>query len=128
MSDTIRGRDIGAPIEHVEFRGVRVPIKFNNRAARIAEDVYASEYGRDLGYYDIIAEVAVPKHRAIMAVVYGGMVAAGSDVTWEDFDEHFRLTDVPGVSEAILRGTMASLPTDDPDDDGKNLKATPTES
>ena len=128
MSKAIRGRDMSAPIEHIDFHGERVPLKFNNRAARIAEDVYASEYGRDVGYYDIIAEVAVPKHRAIMAVVYGGMVAAGSAVTWEDFDENFHLTDVPGVSDAILRGTMASLPTDDPDDDGKNPRATPTES
>lgn len=127
MSETIKGRDIGAPIEYIEFRGERVPLKFNNRAARIAEDIYAGEYGRDVGYYDIIAEMAVPKHRAMMAIIYGGMVAAGSAVTWEEFDEHFRLTDVPGVTETILRGTMASLPTEDPDDDGKKLKATPTE-
>ena len=128
MNEAIRGRDMGAPIESISFRGERVPLKFNNRAARIAEDVYASEYGRDVGYYDIIAEVAVPKHRAIMAVIYGAMVAAGSAVTWAEFDEHFHLTDVPGVSEAILRGTMASLPTDEADGDGKNPQATPTES
>ena len=124
MSKAIRGRDMGAPIEHIDFHGARVPLKFNNRAARI----YELLCNGIVGYYDIIAEVAVPKHRAIMAVIYGAMVAAGSAVTWAEFDEHFHLTDVPGVSEAILRGTMASLPTDDPEDDGKNPQATPTES
>lgn len=127
--ETMRGRDVAAPVQHVVFNGQRYPMKFNNRAARITEDIYADKYGHDIGYYAIINEVAIPKHRAIMAMVYAGIVAAGADVTWEDFEENFRLTDIDGVSQAIHKGVMQSLPDEDPDaeDDEKNAETTPTE-
>ena len=127
---TMKGRDISAPVQHVVFNGKRYPMIFNNRAARITEDIYSDVFGRDIGYYGILNEVAVPKHRAIMAVVFAGIVAAGADVTWEDFDENFKLSDVEGVTEAIRKGMIESLPDDDPDADdseAKNTEATPME-
>ena len=126
----IRGRDMAAPEKCVTFNGQIWPLKFNNRAARIAEDVYAEQFGRDVGYYAILAEVAVPKHRAIMALVYAGITAAGAEVDWEDFDENFRITDIEGVSRAVQMGVIQSLPDEDPDEDegeGKNAAATPAE-
>lgn len=126
MATYKRGRDIAAPMSTIEFQGKHIPIKFSNRAARIAEDIYAEEFGCDIGYYAILAEVAVPKHRALMAVLYGAVAAAGNPISWQEFDENFHLTDVPGVAAAIRRGTMDSLPQEDPDDAG-NPEATPTE-
>ena len=127
-TETMKGRDVAAPVEYIQYNGKRYPMKFNNRAARITEDIYADKYDRDIGYYAIISEVAIPKHRAIMAMVYAGIVAAGADVTWEDFEENFKLTDIEGVSQAIHKGIMQSLPDEDPDEgeDEKNVKATPT--
>lgn len=127
--ETMRGRDVAAPVRHVVFNGQRFLMKFNNRAARIAEDIYAEVYGRDIGYYAIISEVAIPKHRAIMAMVYAGIVASGADIAWEDFEDNFKLTDIEGISQAIHQGVIQSLPDEDPDeaDDEKNVETTPTE-
>lgn len=127
-TETMKGRDVAAPVEYIQYDGKRYPMKFNNRAARITEDIYADKYGRDIGYYAIISEVAIPKHRAIMAMTYAGIVAAGADIAWEDFEENFKLTDIEGVSQAIHKGVMQSLPDEDPDEgeDEKNVKATPT--
>ena len=42
MSETImKGRDVAAPVKQLTFMGQRYAMKFNNRAARIAEDIYA---------------------------------------------------------------------------------------
>ena len=125
---TMKGRDVAAPVKGITFKGQRYPMKFNNNAARIAEDIYADVYGKDIGYYGIMNEVAVPRHRALMALIYAGIVAGGADVTWEDFDENFRITDVDGVAQAVRSGVIQSLPDEDPDadPDEKNVQ-TPTE-
>lgn len=126
--EIMKGRDVAAPVKYVVFNGQRYPMKFNNRSARIAEDIYADKYGLDIGFYGVLAEMAIPMHRAIMAMVYAGIVASGAKVAWEDFDENFKLTDVEGVAEAIRQGVMQSLPEEDPTEskDGKNAEATPT--
>ncbi|MBR6571553.1 MAG: hypothetical protein IKK75_13980 [Clostridia bacterium] len=126
----MKGRDIAAPMESVTFMGQRMPMKFNNRAALVAENVYADHFGRDIGYYAIMTEAAIPKHSALMAMIYGGIVAAGAAVAWEDFEEHFRITDVDGVSEAVHRAVLRSLPDEDPDKDPgdeKNAQTTTVE-
>lgn len=124
-----RGRDVAAPVQYVNFDGNRYPMLFNNRAARITEDVYEEKLGRDIGYYGVLAEAAIPKHRAIMAMVYAGIVAGGADVSWEDFEEKFQLTDIDGVLESIQKGVIQSLPDDEPGEEGdeKNPQTTPTE-
>lgn len=124
---TMKGRDVSAPVRHITFKGQRLPMVFNNLAARITEDIYEDKYHRDIGYYGVINEMAIPKHRALMAMVYAGIVAGGADVTWEDFEENFKLGDIEGMTEAIRRAVVQSLPDEDPDDDGKNAEATPTE-
>ncbi len=52
----------------------------------------------------------VAKYKAIMAVFYGALVAGGTDMSWEEFDEAFKLDSIPGVKEMILRGVMEALP------------------
>lgn len=125
---TIKGREVAAPVTHVTFNGQRYPMIFNNRAARIVEDIYEEKYGRDIGYYGVLAEMAVPKHRALMAMIYGAITASGAEISWEDFDENFKLSDVDGVTEAIRKGVVQSLPDEDEEDgDAKNAEATPAE-
>ena len=125
----VRGRDVDAPVKYVTFDGQRYPMVFNNRAARITEDIYEEKYGRDIGYYGVLAEVEIPKHRAIMAMVYASIAASGAEISWEDFEANFKLTDIEGVAQAIQAGVIQSLPDEDPDadPDEKNAKATPTE-
>ncbi|MDR3050925.1 MAG: hypothetical protein LBU67_04315, partial [Oscillospiraceae bacterium] len=52
------GRDLSQGAHTVTINGVRYTLKFNNHSARVAEDIYADVYGRDIGYYAILSEYA----------------------------------------------------------------------
>ena len=105
-----RARDISAPVQHISFGERSYTLCYNNMAARVAEDVYEQQYGRDVGYYDILDEMQRHKHRAIMAIVFGALVAGGAEITWEDFDRDFSITAIDAVRDRIAEGIIASLP------------------
>ena len=122
----LKGRDVSAPVRHVTHNGRTYPMVYNNTTARLVEDVYADIYGHpEKGYYDVLDELAVPKHRAVMAMAYAAIHAADPSVTWEEFDASFRITDIEGMREAMQSAVLESLP--DPEDDGeaKNADAAP---
>ena len=121
----IKGRDISAPVRHVTWNGQQYPMIYNNRTARIVEDVYAQEYGYpEKGYYDALAELAIPKHRAVMAMAYAAIRAAGVEISFEEFDERFAITDIEGMREAMQKAVLESLPDGN---DVKNAEAAPAE-
>ena len=122
-----KGRDVAAPQRHVRFHGKSYPMIYNNTTARIAEDVYADVYGHpELGYYDVLDELAVPKHRAVMAMAYAAIRAANPEVTWEAFDAAFALTDIEGMRQAMQQAVLESLPEpEEAGDDAKNAAAAP---
>lgn len=105
-----RGRDVSAPVKFIELNGQRYELVFNNKAARVAEDVYEQVYGNDVGYAEILRLLTLSKYKAIMAVFYGALLAGGTDMSWEEFDEAFKLDSIPGVKEAILKGIVDALP------------------
>lgn len=107
----IHGRDLDAPVQHITLDGVKYELKFNNRAARIAEDVYEEIYGKpEIGYYAIIDEAARSKHRALQAIYYGALVAGGTAMDWDTFDEKFTLSAIDGVADIIMKALSESLP------------------
>jgi len=116
-----RGRDLAAPEMAVTLNGTRYVLKFNNKAARVCEDVYAEQYGRDVGYYAILKEASRFMHRALMALYYGALIGGGADVSWEAFDEQFTISEIEGASEALLRIITQALP----EHDAKNVRSTP---
>ena len=123
-----RGRDVAAPERAILWDGRRYPMVFNNRTARIVEDVYEQQFRRgDVGYYDALSELGAPKHRALMAFAYAAIVAGGGDVSWEAFDEGFDLTVFEGMREQIQAAVLQSLPEGAPEDDAKNGEAAPEE-
>lgn len=109
----VAGRDVSAPEQHIELNEHKYTLVYNNRAARVAEDVYEQQYGRDVGYYDILAEMAARKHRAIMAIIYGAMVAGGAEMTWDEFDALFTLGAIDSVRAAVQQHVLESLPKAD---------------
>lgn len=122
-----RGRDVAAPERAIIWNGKRYVLTFNNRTARLVEDIYDQHMGRgDLGYYDAMNELAVPKHRALMAFMYAAIVSGGGDVAWEDFEKDFRLDDIEGMAAAIRTAVADSLP-EGSEDDAKNAEAAPEE-
>lgn len=122
----VTGRDLSVSAKHITIGGTQYTLKFNNNSARIAEDVYAEQFKKDIGYYEILEQATKLKHAALMALYYGAMVAGGTDMPWADFDDQFTLTSIEGMDaiiQAVLDGAVSSLPTpteDGPDKAGKN--------
>ncbi|MEG1358380.1 MAG: hypothetical protein RSE23_01825 [Clostridia bacterium] len=116
-----RGRDIAAPELALLLGGERYVLKFSNRAARIAEDVYADQFGKDLGYYVILQEAAQFKHCALQAIYYGALCAGGADMPWDTFDELFSVASIEGMGDIIHKALAQSMPEPDP----KNARPTP---
>lgn len=122
-----KGRDVDAPVRMVDWHGRKFPMRFDNRMARIVEDVYAQEYRHpEMGYYDVLGEIGVPKHRALMAMAYAAIVSGGVDIEFGVFEMEFRITDIEGMQEAIQGAVMESLPKGE-DGDEKNAETTPAE-
>ena len=131
-NDTIMGRDISRPIDHIELDGVEYPLAFDNACMRVAEDVYELQYGRSMmNFADIVRQLGAGKLGAIMAVLYGALLsgatagraaqrrpyngeaaAAGtsSPMTWGEFSDKFRLTSIPGVQALLMKNLQQALP------------------
>lgn len=117
-----RGRNLLPPLREIIMGGEKYRLVFDNRALVAAEAVYEDEYGKNFGIYQIMQECAVPKQRAIMAVIYAAMRSGGANMTWENFLGEFRLSDLPGIQDAVTSAILETLP--DGEDDGKNAEAT----
>ena len=83
MMQNPRGRDMSAPITHITLNGTRYKLAFTNMAARVAEDVYEQQYGQDVGYANILAALTKFKYKAVMAMLYGALIAGGTSMRWD---------------------------------------------
>lgn len=120
----IKGRDLTAPRRRMTLEGVTYELAFNNRSARIAEDVYADVYGVEDergGYMAILGEASRGRLRALQAIYYGALIAGGATMPWDNFDRVFTLDSIEGVKEIIMAAVSDSLPPDD----GKNMESQP---
>lgn len=116
-----RGRDMSAPITHITMNGTRYKLAFTNMAARVAEDVYEQQYGQDVGYADILAALTKFKYKAVMAMLYGALIAGGTSMSWDEFDAAFKLDSIDGIRDIILKGVVDSLPkADEAKDEAEN--------
>lgn len=116
-----RGRDMSAPITHITLNGARYKLAFTNMAARVAEDVYEQQYGQDVGYADILAALTKFKYKAVMAMLYGALIAGGTSMSWDEFDAAFKLDSIDGIRDIILKGVVDSLPkADEAKDEAEN--------
>ena len=112
-----RGQDIASPVQTVTLDGTTYQLKFSNKSARIAEDIYNEQYGRDVNYLDILKEMAAFKHRALLAVVYGALIAGGAQMTYDEFEDAFTYDSIDALRDAIKKGVFDALPEPEP---GKN--------
>ena len=116
-----RGRDMSAPITHITLNGTRYKLAFTYMAARVAEDVYEQQYGQDVGYADILAALTKFKYKAVMAMLYGALIAGGTSMSWDEFDAAFKLDSIDGIRDIILKGVVDSLPkADEAKDEAEN--------
>lgn len=109
----MRGQDFSAPVKTVTLGGSTYDLVFSNRAARIAEDVYADQFGRDVNYLEILREMARFKHRALLAIVYGALIAGGNTMSYDDFEASFTYDSLDFLRDAIKDGVFGSLPEQD---------------
>lgn len=121
MMQNQRGRDMSAPITHITLNGTRYKLAFTNMAARVAEDVYEQQYGQDVGYADILTALTKFKYKAVMAMLYGALIAGGTSMSWDEFDAAFKLDSIDGIRDIILKGVADSLPkADEAQDEAEN--------
>lgn len=111
----VRGRDVAAPMEMLAVGGKEYKLVFSNETFRLAEDVYEYRYGRAKNFAEIAMDLTHSKMGAIMAILYGAIVAAtsGNSLTWEDFVRDFRITAIPGVTDKLMAGVTEALPEAD---------------
>ena len=118
----IRARDLTAPVTKMVFDGQEYPLRFDLNTFRIAEDIYADEFGKDKNFAEIALELTKGRLGAIMAMYYAALKSAGAEIGWAHFQANFRLTDIPGVKERMTQLVADALPDVDPQDG----KADPT--
>lgn len=118
----VRGRDLVQPAQTVTLDGKTYPLKWGNKQARVTEQVYEEQYGRDVEYMEIMLELQRQKHRALQACVYGALIAGGCDMDWETFDQLFTYDAIDQLRETIQKAVLDTLP--DPEMLG-NSAATP---
>ena len=116
----MRGRDMSAPVEFITLNGTQYKTVYNNQTARIAEDVYEQQYGKDVGYGEILKGIAKGKYSAIMALFYAAIISGGAQLSWEDFDAQFHLDSIEGVREIIARAVQKTLPDVPEQEDTEN--------
>lgn len=114
-----RGRDLAAPLDTLEVNGKQYKLAFTNETFRLAEDVYEYHYGRSKNFAEIALDLTRSKMGAIMAILYGAIVAATPEtaLTWEDFTRDFRIAALPGVADKLMAGVTDALPVVDKQDD-----------
>lgn len=110
---TVRGRDLVQPAQTVTLEGVTYKLKWGNKQARVTEQVYEEQFGRDVEYMEIMQELQKQKHRAIQACVYGALIAGGAEMDWDKFDEIFTLDAIDQLREVVKQAILDTLP--DPD-------------
>ena len=117
----VRGRDLAAPTQKMEFNGREYALRFDMNCFRIAEDVYEERYGQDLNFAEIAMKLVKGKLGAVMAVYYAAMISGGADLDWDDFAAQFKLTDIPGVRDRLSEMLSDALPDPEPGADGAPL-------
>lgn len=118
VNKTQRGRDLAGSYVDFEYCGKSYRLVANNHSAMLTEAIYEEKFGRDMGFYDILAELQVPKHRAIMAFIYGMLSDTDPSVTWDDFVKNFKLTDITEFARLLAKLVTENMPKVENDDDG----------
>lgn len=117
----VRGRDLTAPTQKMEFNGREYALRFDMNCFRIAEDIYEEQYGQDLNFAEIAMKLVKGKLGAVMAVYYAAMISGGADLRWDDFAAQFKLTDIPGVRDRLSEMLSDALPDPEPGDSSAPL-------
>lgn len=117
-----RGKDLAGAGMDIEYLGKSYNLVLTNKASLITEQVYEEEFGKDIGFYAILGELQIPKHRALMAFIYGMLKANGVDTDWNEFMENFTITDIRTVAETIARLVTENMPKAEETDDENPTK------
>lgn len=106
----VRGRDLVQPAQMVTLDGVQYRLKWGNKQARITEQVYEEQYGRDVEYMQIMADLKMQKHRALEACIYGAMIAGGAQMDFDRFEELFTYDSIDQLRDVVRQSVLDTLP------------------
>ena len=109
----MKGSNYLAPITEIVMDGTVYQLRFDLNCFRIAEDIYADEYQKEKNFAEIALELTRGRLSAIMAVFYAAIRSAGNALSWQAFCGTFKLTDIPGVKDALIQAVADALPEPD---------------
>lgn len=109
-TNAVRGRDLVQPAQTVTLDGVQYHLKWGNKQARITEQVYEEQYGRDVEYMQIMADLKREKHRAMEACIYGAMIAGGAQMDFDTFEELFTYDAIDQLRDTVRQSVLDTLP------------------
>lgn len=117
-----KAKDLQPSTLRLSWDGEMLELKFNNRAMALAEDVYENVYFKQpCNWTAILSDLIKGKAGAVMAVYYGALKVKKPELTWDEFDDKFRLSDIPEVSEVLAGAINQALPDAEPGEGtGKN--------
>jgi len=103
--------DMGARNLELNFNGTHYSVPFNNKAMRCAEQVYEDQYEKpNADWIEILKDLTNGKLRAVQAVYFGALHAAHPEISWDEFDASFNLSDVPAVANALGKAISNAMP------------------
>lgn len=117
-----KARDLRPSILSIKWDGELMELKFNNTALAAAEDVYDNVYHKQPCHWSAILEDLIKgKAGAIMAVYYAALKGRLPELTWDEFEDKFHLTDIPEVSDVLAEAIKKALPENEQgEQSGKN--------
>lgn len=111
----VRAQDVDAPEQVLTLNGCRYRLRYDNRSARIAEQVMSNEMGEVVGFLDIVDRMLKGSYTATMAIFYGAVcsyqhMSGEARMDWDEFDDQFDYSCIPGVQERVMAAVADYLP------------------
>lgn len=121
MAETMTAELITAPVIEIQIMGEKRELRFDNRAAMMAERYWRETTGQRVSYFFILGEVNSRTYGGLMAVAYGALASAEmrrnlsrtapkAITSARAFEEGVGFDEILGAMEEIRTAVDSSLP------------------
>ena len=120
-SNNQTGSAISGKLLRIRWDDKNYDLRYTNAAMRNAEDVYDDIYHAETcDWTRILNDIAKGKLKGVMAVYFGALKTVLPRLTWQEFDDKFRLDMIEEVRNMMLSAVSNAMPEAAPGD-GKNV-------
>ena len=120
-NETMTAEIITAPVIELELMGEKRELRFDNRAAMMAERYWRETTGQRISYFFILGELNARTYGGLLAVTYGALASAEMHrnrsrsvpkpvTSVRAFDEGVNMSEMLGCMEEVRLAVDRSLP------------------